>query len=202
MFCLRPLDVEQGEGWDQTQVRSLQLLDEFSGPWRRLGQCMGQYVNPAVDGNTHAIHIRRMGEDRHMVTMCLVDRSLGSDERQEGHFSASLVGTGKQFDSIRTFRGMITHQINRLFRSLRVLYMDMILVEKITNVHRLNRPDRLSDRENAWAAQLPAFDAVAQCESIVQHGGDVEHGGEAPTVENRVTLLTKLLYAEDAYSKK
>jgi hypothetical protein len=89
-----------------------------------------------------------------------------------------------------------------LFRSLRVLYMDMILVEKITNVHRLNRPDRLSDRENAWAAQLPAFDAVAQCESIVQHGGNVEHGGEAPTVEHRVQLWIKLLYAGVVYAKK
>jgi hypothetical protein len=47
--------------------------------------------------------------------------------------------------------------------------MDMILAEKITNIHGLDCPDGLSDRENTWAAQFTAFDAAAQCESVVKH---------------------------------
>src|SRR6266436_7715616 len=113
---------------------------------------MGKHVYAAIDRDVHTIHTLRMYEDRHAVPMRLLNRGLGSGQGQDCNFPPTLIGTSKQFDSIRAFGGVIAHQSNRLVWGCGVCDVDMVFLEKITNIHRFNRPNGLADCENAWAA--------------------------------------------------
>ena len=68
---------------------------------------MGQHIQAAIDRFKHTFHIRRMREDRHVVTMSLFNRSLGNRQGQHCSLPLSLVGNSKQFDSIRAFGSVI-----------------------------------------------------------------------------------------------
>ena len=130
---------------------------------------MRQHVHAAVDRDCNTVQILRMRKDRHGMAMCLRDRGLGNGQGKDCNLTSTLVRTGEQLDAICAFRGMIAHQRNTLIGGFGVRNTNVVLVQKIADVHRLDCPNRLANGENVRAAKLIALDSAAECERVVEH---------------------------------
>src|SRR5205823_9073683 len=113
---------------------------------------MGQHINTASDCHVHAIQILGMREDGQGVPVGLLNGGSGDSQGQHRNLSLALVRTAKQLDSMCAFGSVLPNESNRLTRGLGVRDMNVVLLKKVTNINRFNRPNRFTDCENSWSA--------------------------------------------------
>ena len=116
-----------------------------------MGNRVRQNIDAAVNRDVHTIDILGMREYWQVVPMRLLNRGPRNRQWQDCN-PIALGRAGKQLDSIRAFGSVIAHQGNRLFRRFGVREMQIVLLQKIPNIDRLDRPNGFANCQDVWAA--------------------------------------------------